>query len=124
MKAFFLHIFKLAKFRVFNKRTLVVEEFMHIIFDEGNPFKRNDDDDIEILKDGLDNASSSLPLEPPKEEFPLLLKPPKVDGISHLPMEWEMVINHLIDQILGDLSQGVATRSSLKQICNNLSFLS
>ena len=35
-----------------------------------------------------------------------------------------MVHNHLIDQILGDSSQGVATRSSLKNICKYLPFLS
>ena len=73
MKAFFFGYSQTSKaYRVFNKRTLVVEESMHIVFDEANPFKRNDDDDIEILKDGLDNAFSSLPLEPPKEESPLL----------------------------------------------------
>ena len=36
----------------------------------------------------------------------------------------ENVPNHPIDQILGNPSQGVATRSSLKNICNNLAFLS
>ena len=30
--------------------------------------------------------------------------------------------NHPIDQILGDPSQGVATRSTRKNICNNLAF--
>ena len=39
-------------------------------------------------------------------------------------MDWKTVSNHLIDQILGDPSQGVATRSTLKNICNNLAFLS
>ncbi|PON67240.1 hypothetical protein PanWU01x14_104150 [Parasponia andersonii] len=34
-------------YRVFNKRTLIVEEFMHVIFDESNTLqnRRNIDDD-------------------------------------------------------------------------------
>ena len=92
-------------YRVFNKRTLIVEESMHVVFDEANPFKRNDDDDVEILKDGLNNIdikndSSNLP-QPPKEESPPLLEPLKVDRISDLLVDWKIMHNHLIDQILG-----------------------
>ena len=47
-----------------------------------------------------------------------------MDERSDLPLEWKIVANHPIDQILGDPSQGVATRSSLKNICNNVAFLS
>ena len=39
-------------------------------------------------------------------------------------MEWKIVPNHPINQILGDPNQGIAARSSLKNICNNLAFLS
>ena len=35
-----------------------------------------------------------------------------------------MVPDQTIDQVVGDLSQCVTTRSSLKNICNNLTFLS
>ena len=48
-------------FRVFNKRTLVVEESIHIIFDESNPpFRKDsldDDDDVCILQENIDGAS-------------------------------------------------------------------
>ena len=39
-------------FRVFNKRTLVVKESIHVIFDESNPLSRKDslDDDVGILQ--------------------------------------------------------------------------
>ena len=88
---------------------MVVEESMHIVFDEANPFKRNDNDDFDISEndvDKIDNSASSI--------LPLL-EPPKADGRSDLPMDWKTVPNHPIDQILGDPSQGVATRSSLKK---------
>ena len=47
-------------FRVFNKRTLVVEESIHVIFDESNPHSRKDsfdDDDVGILQENIDEAS-------------------------------------------------------------------
>ena len=48
-------------FRVFNKRTLVVEESIHVIFNESNPPSRKDsldDDDVGILqKKNIDEAS-------------------------------------------------------------------
>ena len=48
-------------FRVFNKRTLVVEESIHVIFDESNPPSRkdslDDDDDVRILQENIDEPS-------------------------------------------------------------------
>ena len=47
-------------FRVFNKRTLVVEEYIHVIFDESNPFSRKDsldDDDVGILQENSDEPA-------------------------------------------------------------------
>ena len=46
-------------FRVFNKRTLVVEESIHVIFDESNPPSRKDsfDDDVDILQEDIDEPS-------------------------------------------------------------------
>ena len=44
-------------FRVFNKRTLVVEESIHVIFDESNPHSKKDsldDDDVGILQEDID----------------------------------------------------------------------
>ena len=47
-------------FRVFNKKTLVVEESIHVIFDKSNPPSRNDsldDDDVGILPENVDKPS-------------------------------------------------------------------
>ena len=43
---------------------------------------------------------------------------------QELPREYRRVIHHPLDQVIGDPSQGVKTRSSLRNICNNLAFLS
>ena len=56
----------------------------------------------------------------------MTLPPQQVQGESSqdLPKDWKFVINHPQDQIIGNLSSGVRTRSSLRNICNNLAFIS
>ena len=64
---------------------------------------------------------------PRKKKSPLALPPPQqVQGESSqdLPKDWKFVINHPQDQIIGNLSSRVRTRSSLRNICNNLAFIS
>lgn len=99
-------------YRVFNKRTLVVEESMHVIFDESNPcISRTqivDDDDLEILGDQLESTS--------------LTDKGKDKEDSPLSKEWTTHKDHPIDLIIGSPSKGVSTRSS--NMCNYLAFLS
>ncbi|RVW58424.1 hypothetical protein CK203_109027 [Vitis vinifera] len=79
-------------FRVFNKRTMVVEESIHVIFDESNNSlqeRESFDDDL-----GLETFMGKLQIEdkrqqeesgedPKKEESPLALPPPQqVQGES------------------------------------------
>ena len=66
-------------------------------------------------------------VDPKEERSPLALSPPQqVQGESRqdLPKEWKFVKNHPQDQIIGNPSSGVRTRSSLRNICNNLTFIS
>ena len=66
-----------------------------------------------------------IEVDPKKEESPLALLPlQQVQGESsqNLIKEWKFVINHPQDQIIGNPSSGVRTRSSLRNICNNLAF--
>ena len=60
MKTYFLVIFFISKaFRVFKKKTVIVEESIHVIFDESNlPFRKDFlDDDISILQKNIDEIS-------------------------------------------------------------------
>ena len=121
-------------FRVFNKRTIVVEEVIYVIFYESN----NSLQEREIFYDDLKTSMGRLQIEdrrqqeeigedPKKEGSPLALPPPqKVQGESRqvLPKEWKFDINHPQYQIIGNPSSGVRTRSSLRNICNNLAFIS
>ena len=56
-EAIFLHYSSSSKaFRVFNKRTLVVEESIHVVFDETNdlPSRKNEGvDDVDPLIEGM-----------------------------------------------------------------------
>ena len=79
---FFLGYSTLSKvFRVFNKRTMVVEEFIHVIFDESNnslqEIERVDDDlGLEIYMGKLqieDRRQQEANEVDPKEERSLLL---------------------------------------------------
>ena len=65
--------------------------------------------------------------DPKKEESPLALPPPQQEqgeSSQDLPKESKFVINHPQDQIICNPSSGVRTRSSLRNICNNLAFIS
>ena len=46
------------------------------------------------------------------------------ESSQDLPKDWKFVINHPQDQIIGNPSSEVRTRSSLKNICNNFAFIS
>ena len=93
-------------FRVFNKRTMVVEESIHVIFYESNNSlqeRESFDDDL-----GLETSMGKLQIEdrrqqeevvedPKKEESPLALPlPQQVQGESSqdLPKYWVVLARH------------------------------
>ena len=117
-------------YRVFNKRTLVVEESIHVAFDETNIFaqKQIDSDNIDLepnVEDSSIYKEENQPCNLNKEiEQPII--PPQEEGGNNddLPREWKFVHNHPKDLILGDPTKGIETRSLLRNICSNLAFLS
>ncbi|CAL9113193.1 unnamed protein product [Musa textilis] len=100
-------------FRVFNKRTLVIEESIHVIFNEFFEFKKKDfDDDL-----GFDDLNLN---EPSPQNGNL-------DASSFqifLPKEWKYVDAHPKELIIGDTSKGVQTLSSFKNFYAHAIFLS
>ena len=123
-------------YRVFNKKTMVVEESVHVVFDESNESlerRESVNDDV-----GLDFSMGRLQIDDKvhqkeeeidskKEESPFAHPPPpqleQGESSQELPKEWKFVTNHPQDQIIGNPSIGVRTRSSLRNICNNLAFI-
>ena len=105
-------------YRVFNKRTLVVEESIHIIFDDTLPHARVDD-----ISASLDNVFCNDKNDPNQKESNELEIVDDQSFNQNLPKEWKFIKNHPLEQIIGEPSNRVQTRSSLRNI-SNLVFLS
>ena len=103
-------------YKVFNKKTMVVEESIHVVFDEFNDSlerRESVDDDV-----GLDFAMGRLQIEDgihqqeeeidSKKEEESPLAPPPLPQLKQgkssqgLPREWKFVTNHPQDQIIGN----------------------
>ena len=101
-------------FKVFNKRISVVEESIYVIFDESNPPSRKDfldDDDVGILQKNIDEPSQERELNDPQV----------IEKELSYPRE-RLYVND--GKIIGDLNQGVKTKSSYRNICEYVAFLS
>ncbi|GMI79777.1 hypothetical protein HRI_001647000 [Hibiscus trionum] len=115
-------------YRVFNKRTLVVEESIHVVFDD-NPLPRKDscdDDNVGIINTFDGGQTSKKDEIQPKEED---TQDPPLEALKDLAIEEKEVsypreLNYVKDgEILGDPSKGVTTRSSLR-LMNHIAFIS
>jgi hypothetical protein len=102
-------------YRVFNKRTMVVDESMHVVFDEANPFyiKNNCDDEPNPL-DNKASKSNEIELSEKDKEHVDELKDeekasPPTDN-EELPKSWKVVHGHPKDLIIGEIEHGVSTR--------------
>ncbi|GMI80361.1 hypothetical protein HRI_001705400 [Hibiscus trionum] len=115
-------------YRVFNKRNLVVEESIHVVFDDNLLSRKEscDDDDVGILY-AFDGGQTSNEDEiPTKEED---AQDPPLEALKDLDLEEKEVsypreYNYVKGgEILGDPSKGITTRSSLKML-NHVAFIS
>ena len=91
-------------YRVFNKTTLIVEESIHVVFDETNVASRNgvianDDADFEdhIVEELKEKDQGDSKKDPPLEELQR-----KEDQHEDLLKTWKFVKDHPIDQVIGD----------------------
>ena len=91
-------------YRVFNKTSLIIEEFIHIVSYETNATPRkgvvvDDDVDIEDLKieEPKEKEHEDSEEKPPLEDLQK-----KKDQHKDIPKTWKFVKDHPIDQIIGD----------------------
>ena len=126
-EAFFMgYALNSKAYRIFNKTSLIVEESIHVVFDETNVASRKgvitiDDVDIE---DQVVEESNEKKQEDSKEDPPLEDLQRKEDQHDDLPKTWKYVRDHLIDQVIGDPIQGVRARGALKEICEYPAYIS
>ena len=112
-------------YRIFNKRTLVIEESMYVVFDETNykSSRKEDivDDDVDALKMKeltLNEANTKEDEEKDDREEQPSTRP------NDLPKEWRYAHGHPKELIIGDPSKKIRTRSSMQNICDYLAFVS
>ncbi|KAH9704455.1 Integrase catalytic domain-containing protein [Citrus sinensis] len=115
-------------YRVYNKRTLVVEESMHVTFDESNPSSTEkvivDDNAEEQQQEEASNDNQKDAPHGIQEEHHEETNVEQNEGTSQtLPKEWRYVSSHPKYVILGDPSRGVTTRSSLRNTCEHAAFI-
>ncbi|KAH9734859.1 Integrase catalytic domain-containing protein [Citrus sinensis] len=117
-------------YRVYNKRTLVVEESMHVTFDESNPSSAekgvvNDDANGELQEKSSKENQENAPQENQEDRQEEQTNMEQQEGISQtLPKEWRYISSHPKDLILGDPSRGITTRSLLRNTCEHAAFIS
>jgi len=106
---------------IYNKRTMTIEESIHVSFDESNvisPRKDILDDITESLEQMHIHGKDSKGKGKGSNKDP----PVEVKANNDLPKEWKASRDHPLDNILGDISKGVTTRHYLKDLCNKHGF--
>jgi len=116
---------------------MLVEEFVHLNFDETNQVmqersKTCEDDEIPIIQQAgteLENKTEETSVLPeiqsiePKNQS--AVQEVVTDRISSgLPKEWRVPRNLSLDNVIGQVQKGVSTRSALNQLCQHMAFVS
>ena len=115
-------------YRVFNKTSLVVEESIHVVFDETDAAPRkvavNDDADFEEPNNSKDKEPREKEIEASKDDPPLEDLQRKETQHDDLPKAWKNVKDHPLDQVIGDPTEGVRTRRALMETCEHEAYIS
>jgi len=124
-------------YRAFHKRTMLVEESMHIAFDKANQnmqenSKTGGDDEfpnIQQADTGLENKledTSKLPEVQSDDQGVQSTEYKDGTGAvnSGFPREWRVSRNLSLDNVIGQVHKGVSTRSTLNQFCEHMAFVS
>jgi len=121
-------------YRVFNKRTLVVEETIHVAFDETPPqavgkctfgFDVAGIDTKEIVRDGHQQEVPPKNEDNKDKEFEGYVQEDEKQETSPFSLhDWITMRDHLLENILGDIRKGVSTRSQVSNFCGFTAFVS
>ncbi|WVZ03236.1 hypothetical protein V8G54_024042 [Vigna mungo] len=108
-------------YRVYNKRTMCVEESIHVFFDEYIDIATNLVHSRKSIDVGDSTGEEEENEEIPKEETSEnVIDPPRAELIK----EWKTLRNFSTSNIIGDITRGVSTRKQLNWFCMNVVFVS
>jgi len=124
-------------YRVYNSRTLVVEESIHVRFNDGlttdRKLSKPDDDLVDLQSNkeiSFDNPKEELktshalqPSEPSSSQIyqpsdELSDKKDEQNPKNNQPRDWKFKTHHAPNLIIGDKGEGVRTRSRFKDQAN------
>jgi len=124
-------------YRVYNRRTMVVEESMHVAFDETDhkmqeniKITADDDEPVnqKIVTDQLgksveDNQSDEAQSTEPQDQS-IESGTGAATTSTELPRKWRVLRNLSLDNIIGQVQKGVTTRRSMNHFCEHMAFVS
>ena len=113
-------------YRVFNKRTLCIEESIHVKFDENTLYTQDATHDDDILEQDFLFGDSSKDQNQEVPSTSKLQEDLQDNPQEHpdLPKEWRFATYHPTEQIIGDPGDRVRTRASINNVVNHFAFLS
>jgi len=97
-------------YRVYNKRLMIVEESVHVVFDKVDrrinqiPKTSAEEDEQSISLEKLEICVEKQPVDSQKQPIEILQQ-------SELPKEWRIPRDLSVDNIIGQIKEGVCTRT-------------
>ena len=102
---------------------MIVEEYVHLVFDEvdrkniqaSKNNTKEDEQNINLQK--LDCSPEKQPVDSSKQPIEILQQ-------SELPREWRIPRDLSVENIIGQIKEGVSTRSFISNFCRHTAFVS
>jgi len=110
-------------YRIYNKRLMTVEESVHVVFDEVDHRNiqiqktRAEEDEQSISLEKLEICAEKQPIDSQKQPIEILQQ-------SELPKEWTIPRDLPVENIIGQIKEGVSTCSSISNFCMHTTFVS
>ena len=102
---------------------MTVEESVHVVFDEVDrrvnqiPKTSAEEDEQSISLEKLEICAEKQPVDSQKQPIEILQQ-------SELPKEWRIPRDLSVDNIIGQIKEGVSARSSISNFCRHTTFVS